>query len=111
METYLNIMLIRFGIIAGIVVVVAIVVFAVALVLRRQGKLGAARRAVAPALRNLADSRSRRMAAMRGSAQRPDWVGGAARAAATVLERPASGGRDDEDASNPEPRSESRGDR
>lgn len=49
MERILNLLLIRFGLIAGGLVVLALLVFAVALVLKRRGKLGAARRYAAPA--------------------------------------------------------------
>ncbi|MET9290696.1 hypothetical protein [Streptomyces sp. NPDC003077] len=51
METYLNFMLVRFGLIAGGLVVLALVVFAVALVLKRRGKLDQARRYAEPAAR------------------------------------------------------------
>lgn len=49
MERVLNVLLIRFGLMAGGLVVLALLVFAVALVLKRRGKLGAARRYAAPA--------------------------------------------------------------
>ncbi|MGW2922984.1 hypothetical protein ACWDBF_34645 [Streptomyces angustmyceticus] len=48
-ERVLNLLLIRFGLIVGGLVVLALLVFAVALVLKRRGKLGAARRYAAPA--------------------------------------------------------------
>ncbi|MFE3887098.1 hypothetical protein ACFXPQ_30055 [Streptomyces lydicus] len=48
-ERVLNLLLIRFGVIAGGLVVLGLLVFAAALVLGRRGKLGAARRYAAPA--------------------------------------------------------------
>ncbi|MDT0456685.1 hypothetical protein RM550_13220 [Streptomyces sp. DSM 41527] len=49
MERVLNLLLIRFGLIAGGLVALGLLVFAVALVLKRRGKPGAARRYAAPA--------------------------------------------------------------
>ncbi|MFG2135389.1 hypothetical protein [Streptomyces sp. NPDC048650] len=51
METYLNLMLVRFGLIAGGLVVLALVVFAAALALKRRGRLDQVRRYADPALR------------------------------------------------------------
>ncbi|TLQ47820.1 hypothetical protein [Streptomyces marianii] len=51
METYLNLMLIRFGLIVGAVVVLALLVFAAALVLKRRGRLDEARRYAGPVVR------------------------------------------------------------
>jgi hypothetical protein len=51
METYLNLMLIRFGLIVGGLVVLALVGFAIALALKRRGKLDQARRYADPAVR------------------------------------------------------------
>ncbi|MFH8573752.1 hypothetical protein [Streptomyces sp. NPDC017993] len=51
METYLNLMLIRFGLLLGGLVVLALVVFAVALTLKRRGKLKQVRRFADPAVR------------------------------------------------------------
>ena len=51
METYLNLMLLRFGLIAAGLVVLALVVFAVALGLKRRGRLDDARRLADPAVR------------------------------------------------------------
>ncbi|MFE0190247.1 hypothetical protein [Streptomyces sp. NPDC058989] len=51
MERYLDLMLIRFGVIAGGLVVLALVVFAVAVALKRRGRLDQARRYADPALR------------------------------------------------------------
>lgn len=51
MERVLNLLLLRFGLLVGGLVVLALLVFAVALMLRRRGKLGEARRYAAPAAR------------------------------------------------------------
>ncbi|MEF3113405.1 hypothetical protein [Streptomyces chrestomyceticus] len=51
METYLNLMLIRFGLIIGGLVVLAALVFAIALALRRRGRLDAVRRCADPAVK------------------------------------------------------------
>ncbi|MFK0293245.1 hypothetical protein ACIQU6_22580 [Streptomyces sp. NPDC090442] len=51
METYLNFVLLRFGLIVGGLVVLALLVFAVAVVLRRKGKLEDARRYADPVVR------------------------------------------------------------
>lgn len=54
METVLTMLLIRFGLIVGGLVVLALIVFAVALVLRRRGKLDGARERIAPLARGAA---------------------------------------------------------
>ncbi|MFJ8311834.1 MULTISPECIES: hypothetical protein [unclassified Streptomyces] len=51
METYLNLMLIRFGLIVGGLVVLALLVFAIALALKRRGRLDEMRRYADPAVR------------------------------------------------------------
>ncbi|MFE1773838.1 hypothetical protein [Streptomyces sp. NPDC059008] len=51
MERHLDLMLIRFGVIAGGLVVLTLVVFAVAVALKRRGRLDQARRYADPALR------------------------------------------------------------
>ncbi|GCD40747.1 hypothetical protein [Streptomyces paromomycinus] len=51
METYLHLMLIRFGLIAGGLVVLAALVFAIALTLRRRGRLDGVRRCADPAVK------------------------------------------------------------
>ncbi|MFG2227499.1 hypothetical protein [Streptomyces sp. NPDC048644] len=51
METYLNLMLVRFGLMAAGLVVLALVVFGVALALKRRGRLDQARRYADPAAR------------------------------------------------------------
>lgn len=50
METYLNLMLIRFGLLAGGAVMLALALFAVAVVLRRMGKGEQVRRVARPAI-------------------------------------------------------------
>ncbi|MFD5408973.1 hypothetical protein [Streptomyces nojiriensis] len=51
METYLNLMLIRFGLIAGGLVVLALLLFAIALTLKRRGRLDEVRRYADPVMR------------------------------------------------------------
>lgn len=62
METVLNLLLIRFGVIALVVVVIALVLFAVALRLRRRGRWEETRDRVvsraAPIVRDLVDQRT-----------------------------------------------------
>ncbi|WP_438489701.1 hypothetical protein [Streptomyces sp. S186] len=62
MERILNLMLIRFGVIAGGLVVLALLIFAVALILKRRGRLDDVRRYADPAVR----------AGMRAAARRLD---------------------------------------
>src|SRR5688572_23065707 len=54
LETVLNLLLIRFGVIAAGLVVLALVAFAVALSVRRRGDLNGVRRYAAPAARTAA---------------------------------------------------------
>ncbi|MFI6767214.1 hypothetical protein [Streptomyces sp. NPDC050355] len=61
MERYLDLMLIRFGILAGGLVVLALVVFAVAVALKRRGRLDQARRYADPALRAALRAAARRL--------------------------------------------------
>ncbi|MFG2533525.1 hypothetical protein [Streptomyces sp. NPDC048516] len=89
MERVLNVLLIRFGLIAGALVVLALLVFAVALVLKRRGKLGAARRYAAPAAQAVSRCLDDRGAARRrgGVSRGGGSVAGAlVRAAARHLE-------------------------
>jgi hypothetical protein len=51
METVLNLLLVRFALIVGGLVVLALVVFAVALILKRRGRLDDVGRLAAPAAR------------------------------------------------------------
>ncbi|MFE7313609.1 hypothetical protein ACFU7T_10950 [Streptomyces sp. NPDC057555] len=50
-ETYLNLVLIRFGLIAGGLVVLALLAFAVALTLKRRGRLDEVRRYADPVVK------------------------------------------------------------
>ena len=76
--TVMNLLLIRFGIIAAGIALLAIVLFTVALTLKRRGKLGSAVRRIAPLAQSYADSRSARN-------QRSAWKNGATRAVAHYL--------------------------
>ncbi len=88
METVLNLLLIRFGVIAGAVVVVALVVFAVAVALRRRGRIDQARRYAEPTARAIARYLNDRGSARsrRGGTSRGNLAGDAARLAARYLE-------------------------
>lgn len=57
--TVMNLLLIRFGIIAIGIAALAIVVFTIALVLKRKGKLDAAVRKITPIAQSYLDSRNR----------------------------------------------------
>lgn len=59
-ESVLDLILLRFAIVAAIIVVIAIVLFALALWLHRRGSLGGAMRYVAPLARSAASYRRRR---------------------------------------------------
>ncbi|WP_037346797.1 hypothetical protein [Sciscionella sediminilitoris] len=83
METYLNFMLIRFGILAAGVAVLVIIGFAVALYLKRRGKLGQARRYVEPMARTVIDRAGDRSA----RTGRGAWKGTAARAVVNYLDK------------------------
>lgn len=61
METYLNLMLLRFGLIAGALVALALVVFALALALKRRGRLDQVRRYAEPAVRAALHVAARRL--------------------------------------------------
>lgn len=84
--TVMNLLLIRFGVIAAGIAVLAIVLFAVALTLKRKGKLGPAVRRIAPIAQSYADSRSARN-------PRGGWQNGASKAVARYLNEQAR--RDD----------------
>ncbi|AOR36781.1 hypothetical protein BFF78_00280 [Streptomyces fodineus] len=51
METYLNLMLIRFGVVVGGLVVLALLVFAIAVTLKRKGRLDEARQYADPVVK------------------------------------------------------------
>ncbi|MBT2385623.1 hypothetical protein [Streptomyces sp. ISL-11] len=61
METYLNFMLLRFGVAAGGLVVLALAAFAVALTLKRRGRLDQARRYADPAVKAALRAAARRL--------------------------------------------------
>jgi hypothetical protein len=58
LSTVMNLLLIRFGIIAAGIAVLAVIVFAIAVVLRRKGKLGTTMKQIAPLARSYADARN-----------------------------------------------------
>lgn len=60
LSTVMDLLLIRFGIIAIGIAALAIVVFTIALMLKRKGKLGAAVKRIAPIAQSYADSRTSR---------------------------------------------------
>ncbi|MFG3256840.1 hypothetical protein [Streptomyces sp. NPDC048172] len=70
METYLDLMLLRFGIVAAGLVVLALVLFAVALGLKRRGRLEDARRLAEPAVRAAGRALARRVQGGAGGAGR-----------------------------------------
>ncbi|MFE0382083.1 hypothetical protein ACFW1M_42515 [Streptomyces inhibens] len=72
LERYLNLMLIRFGLIAGALVVLALVVFAIALALKRRGRLDQARRYAEPAVRAAVRAAARRLEDGPSGARRRD---------------------------------------
>ncbi|MEU8687649.1 hypothetical protein [Streptomyces sp. NPDC048665] len=51
METYLNLMLIRFGVVVGGLVVLALLVFAIAVTLKRKGRLDEVRQYADPVVK------------------------------------------------------------
>ncbi|MGY4974678.1 hypothetical protein ACWGCC_36720 [Streptomyces nigrescens] len=100
MERILILLLVRFGLLVGGLVALALLVFAVALVLRRRGKLGEARRYAAPAARAASrwlDGRgaARGRGGSRGGSRGVGAVAGAAmRAAARHLDDGGRGQRE-----------------
>ncbi|MFD0368249.1 hypothetical protein [Streptomyces sp. NPDC059071] len=68
METYLNLALIRFGLVAGGLVILALLAFAVAVTLRRKGRLDDVRPYVDPVLRAGLRAATRRLTDGRGTA-------------------------------------------
>ncbi|MFF2578038.1 hypothetical protein [Streptomyces goshikiensis] len=61
METLLNVMLIRFAVLAGCLVVAALLLFTVALTLKRRGKLDDVRRYTDPAAKAALRAAARRV--------------------------------------------------
>lgn len=84
METVLTMMLIRFGVIALVVVVLALAAFAVVLVLRRSGRADDARRGAVSLARTVSRHVDGEASGVRGRA-----AGSVARAVADRLDRPA----------------------
>ncbi|MFI5987077.1 hypothetical protein ACIBEA_40210 [Streptomyces sp. NPDC051555] len=76
METYLNLMLIRFGLVAGGLVVLALLVFAIALTLKRRGRLDEVRRYAAPVVRVGLRAAARRREGRENGAARSRREGG-----------------------------------
>lgn len=60
LSTVMNLLLLRFGIIAIGIAILAVIVFAIALTLKRKGKLGDAMKKIAPIAQSYADSRALR---------------------------------------------------
>ena len=86
METALNLLLLRFALMVGGLVVLALVVFAVALALKRRGRLDDARRYAAPAARAAARHLDARRATRRDGRSASDALLAASlRAAARTL--------------------------
>ncbi|MEU8775501.1 hypothetical protein [Streptomyces sp. NPDC048606] len=71
METYLNLMLIRFGLVVGALVVAALLLFAVALTLRRRGELDRVRRYADPVMRAALRALARRIEGRSGGTPWP----------------------------------------
>ncbi len=61
METFLNLMLLRFGLIVGGLVVLALLVFGIALTLKRRGRLDEVRRYTDPLVRGGLRAAARRI--------------------------------------------------
>ncbi|MFF0431316.1 hypothetical protein ACFYU9_03660 [Streptomyces sp. NPDC004327] len=76
METVLNLMLIRFGLIAAGLVVLALLAFAIALRLKRRGRLDDFRRYADPALKTALRAAARRLDGTRGETSGPRRPGG-----------------------------------
>ncbi|TMR89097.1 hypothetical protein [Nonomuraea basaltis] len=95
METMLNLLLIRFGVIVGALVVLALIVFAVAVALKRRGRIDQARRYAEPVARAIVQRLDRDTSHSRPGAPRGSLAGNAARAAARYLaeDRRGNGGR------------------
>ncbi|WP_432146908.1 hypothetical protein [Streptomyces sp. bgisy084] len=96
MEQVLNLLLLRFGLLVGGVVVLALLVFAVAVVLRRRGRLDDVRRYAAPAARAVGRRLEARGATRgRGASRSGGSLAGAAfRAAARHLDDDGRGQRE-----------------
>ncbi|MEV5878335.1 hypothetical protein AB0L75_29750 [Streptomyces sp. NPDC052101] len=76
METYLNLMLIRFGLVAGGLVVLALLIFAIALSLKRRGRLDEVRRYADPVVKAGLRAAAERVAGGRSGASQSRRQGG-----------------------------------
>ncbi|MFB8230452.1 hypothetical protein [Cellulosimicrobium sp. NPDC055967] len=72
METLSTLLLVRFGLVVAAIVVAALVLFVVALVLRRRGRLDAAREQAAPVARAVARAAVDHLLGARGTAARDE---------------------------------------
>jgi len=94
METVLNLLLIRFAVIVGALVGLALLLFAVLLALKRSGRLDRARQWAAPAARGVAEHLAdRRQSRRRAGDRRGDVSRAAAGAAVGAAVRALEGGR------------------
>lgn len=101
MDSIFTLLLARFAVIVGMLVVVALVGFAVALVLKRRGRLAEARRRAAPVVRAAAQAlndRDDRLSRARPARGGQSLAGTAVRAAARYLEEDRHPSRDRGDA-------------
>ncbi|GAA4542044.1 hypothetical protein [Amycolatopsis samaneae] len=87
----MNILLVRFGVMAAGIAVLVLVVFTVAVVLKRKGKLGSARRYVEPLARGYVENRAARSG--RDGRRGSGWKGALAKGVTNYLDDHA--GRDD----------------
>ncbi|MER5570051.1 hypothetical protein ABT083_28115 [Streptomyces goshikiensis] len=76
METLLNVMLIRFAVLAGCLVVAALLLFTVALTLKRRGKLDDVRRYTDPAAKAALRAAARRLEGRTSATPRSRYRGG-----------------------------------
>lgn len=88
MESLLTLLLLRFALIAGVLVLLALGVFAVAVILKRQGRLGLARRRAAPTVMAAAHAMENRNDRLNRHRQdrRAGLAGTALRTAARLLD-------------------------
>ncbi|GAA3091768.1 hypothetical protein [Streptosporangium carneum] len=95
METVLNLLLIRFGVIVGALVVLALILFAVAVALKRRGGIDRARRYAEPVARAVARRLADRDTARPGrGASRGGLAGDVVRAVARHLDDDRRGNGD-----------------
>ncbi|MFD9895085.1 hypothetical protein ACFWY9_37565 [Amycolatopsis sp. NPDC059027] len=93
----MNILLVRFGVMAAGIAVLVLVVFTIAVVLKRRGKLGAARRYVEPLARGYVENRAARRG--RGGRRGGGWTGAVVEGVVKYVENQDTGRnrRDDRD--------------